>query len=162
MANPGPNIVQSPMNLATIAPGAGMQVLPFGPFLLASFVNGDIVTNYVFGFKGRIMAVKMVIPFAATTALKLATFTPALVSGGVKTNITGGVIALTSALATPSGAVVNGTPITALNAFGPADGLTITVSGVTAFVEGQGVLEITYINDDTNDAIARGQIMYNP
>ena len=52
-----------------------------------------------------------------STAGKAATLTPKIVKSGVATPVTGGVVALTSALGTPEGAVIVGTPITALNSF---------------------------------------------
>lgn len=162
MANPGPNIVTTAMNLGAVAAGVGKQDFTVWSGLLASLATGDLVTNYVFGFKGRVLAVKFIVNFAATTAAKLATLTARLVSGSTTTSITGGVLALTSATVTPSGIVVLGTAVTALNAFTATDGLTITTSGVTAFVEGSGTLVVTVVNDDTMNAIARSMSLFNP
>jgi hypothetical protein len=87
----------------------------------------------------------------ATTAAKLATLTATV--GGVA--VTGGVIALTSANCTPAGAAVDATAISGAGATGAADGtIEFTASSVTAFVEGDGYLEITVINKDLANALA--------
>lgn len=78
----------------------------------------------------------------ATTAAKLATATTQI-NG---TAVTGGVISLTSANATPAGTLVAGTAITGLNStFAPGSTLEVAISSVTAFVEGDGWFEFTVL-----------------
>jgi hypothetical protein len=142
------------MTLATLqAAGVGRKVTSLYVDV-AKITAADLVTNYVFGFKGRILAVDFVVMSAVTTGSKAATLTTKLVSGSTTTALTGGVLALTSANCTPAGTVVSGTAITALNSFAAGDGLTISASSVTAFVEGAGYLMLKLINDDTANAIA--------
>lgn len=79
---------------------------------------------------------------AVTTGAKAATAT-VQISG---TAVTGGVISLTSANCTPSGALVASTAITALNStFTPGSTLEVAISGVTAFAEGDGWFEFTVL-----------------
>lgn len=77
---------------------------------------------------------------AVTTAAKLATATVQINGAAV----TGGVMALTSANCTPTGAAVAATDITANN-FTQTAGTTleVAISSVTAFSEGDGWFEIT-------------------
>jgi hypothetical protein len=127
---------------------------------LAALANADLITNRVFGFKGRILAVNFLVLQAATAGGKAATLTVRLVSGGTPVSLTGGVLALTSANCTPTGVTVPGTTVTGLNLFGAADGLTITGSGVTAFTEGNGQIELDIVNDDTLNTLARQGILF--
>jgi hypothetical protein len=77
---------------------------------------------------------------AVTTAAKLATATVQV--NGVA--VTGGVIALTSANCTPSGASVAATAITAANgSTAVGQTLEVAISSVTTFVEGDGWFEFT-------------------
>jgi hypothetical protein len=159
MANPGPSIEGQPMTLAAVAPGVGRFPLPFYR-ALTTIAAADLITNYVFGFKGRIVQVDFVVGVAAATAGKAATLTPRLVIGGTTVNITGGVVALTTANCTPAGTRVLGSPITALNSFGPLDGFTLTGSAVTAFSEGDGMILVHVVNDDTLNALSRQGILF--
>jgi len=162
MANPGPNIVSTAMNLSTVAAGTGRVLLPFY-VQLAQIVNTtDLITAFPLTFKGRLIALDFVTQTKVTTGSKAATVTPKLKSGATTTTVTGGVVTLTSALATPEGAVIAGTAITALNSFASGDSLTISASSVTAFIEGTGWLLLTMINDDTIDALARAMLLFNP
>lgn len=80
----------------------------------------------------------------ATTAAKAVTLTPIIAA----TPVTGGVIALTSANATPANATVAGTAVTANNTGTAGQVLGVTASLVTAFAEGDGVIEFTVQNND--------------
>lgn len=103
------------------------------------------------GFAGKITAVNFRVgDTPATTAAKLATVTAEVAGVGV----TGGAVALTSANCTPSGAQVAGSAITALNTFTSAQRIGVLVSAVTAFVEGNGYVELTVVNTDLAAAIA--------
>jgi hypothetical protein len=58
-------------------------------------------------------------------------------------NVTGGVLQLTSANCTPKGSKVGAAAITGNNVFGAEDSISIEASNVTAFAEGEGVLMIS-------------------
>jgi hypothetical protein len=106
---------------------------------LALVANGDVVTDWTPNFAGEITAVSFVVTEPVTTAAKAATLNLEINN----VNVTGGVIAITSANATPLGKVLNGTAITAGNTFAAGQTVTVEASAVTAFVEGEGDLLIT-------------------
>ena len=110
------------------------------PIVLAKLADGDIVTGFTPGFRGRIKSYRFIVTDPATTAAKLSTLNLEIGT----TNLTGGVLALTSANCTPLGAVVAATAITGGNVFGPTDTISLEASATTAFVEGAGVLEILF------------------
>lgn len=122
-AEQGGTVVSVPLNLASITP------------------DGAVVARFTPGYPFRIVKATESVTIPATTAAKLATLTPAIAG----TPTTGGAVALTSANQTPIGAKVNGSAITALNEGGAADEVTVVASGVTAFVEGAGVLYLTIV-----------------
>lgn len=122
-----------------------IEILSF-PVTLASVSAADVVTNYPLGFDGTIESFAYLAGAPATTAAKLASFNLEINA----TDVTGGVIALTTALATPLGKITQSTPITALNAFTAADTLSIEASAVTAFVEGNGVLLVRCRRNNPN------------
>src|SRR6266699_1252255 len=96
MANPGPNIVSTAMNLSTVAAGTGRVLLPFY-VQLAQIVNTtDLITAFPLTFKGRLIALDFVTQTKVTTGSKAATVTPKLKSGATTTTVTGGVVTLTS------------------------------------------------------------------
>lgn len=102
---------------------------------------GDVVTNWVPGFAGTIIKFAFVVTVPVTTGSKLASFNLEIGT----TNLTGGVIAATSANCTPLGAKLDSTTITGANAFTDTDSISIESSAVTAFSEGAGVFLITLI-----------------
>lgn len=133
----------------TIAAGVGVSIIPF--FVnLVDIGNADLLTNYTPGYKFKILAVHFAVEKAATTAAKLATITPKI--SGV--SVTGGVLSLTSANCTPQGNVVSGSAVTALNTGSAAATISLTGSGVTAFVEGSGWILLRIQSMDTADAFA--------
>lgn len=148
-----PNISQSPMDLSLLVGGAGIGFTPvtFGLVLAGLLGTAKVLDDHLFGFNGRIVSIEFRCTVPATTAAKALTLTPSL--GGV--NLTGGVLALTSANCT-AGARVAATAITGLNSFTPTTPFDETLSGVTAFIEGSGELVINCYNDDTRNAIALG------
>lgn len=103
------------------------------PVILSKHSNGSIAARFTPGFAGKLRKITASVVDPATTADKGATFTPAV--GGAA--VTGGALALTSANTATLGAKVDGSAITAGNAFTAADEITIVASSVTAFVEGQ-------------------------
>jgi len=108
------------------------------PVKLAKVAAGDVVTNYVPGFAGAIKKVSFVVTDPVTTASKAATLNLEIGT----TDVSGGVLSLTSANCGTLGAVVNGTAITGNNVFTASDSISVEASSVTAFVEGEGVLLI--------------------
>lgn len=118
---------------------------------LSFFVNladiasaADVITAYTPGYAGKILSFDFLVGKPVTTAAKLATLTPKINS----TNTTGGAVALTSALATPMGAKIAGSAITAANVFAATDTIGIVASAVTAFVEGNGWMVLRVQNTD--------------
>lgn len=118
--------------------GNNAVFLNFPVQLAAIAANGDVVTDFSPGIAGVIEDVTFTVTTAVTTAAKLATLNLEIGT----TNLTGGVIALTSANATPLGKVLKGTAITGNNVLTRASVLSVEASGVTAFAEGQGVVTV--------------------
>jgi hypothetical protein len=112
------SIVSIPLALAAIADGAIAKIKP--------------------GFAGKIVGLN----FLVTTAVTTATKTTALNLDIAAVNLTGGVLTITSALATPAGAIISGTAVTAANVFTSAQTITVEAASTTAFVEGAGVLRV--------------------
>lgn len=102
------------------------------------------------GHKGRLTKVTWVTGQPATTASKLSTLTPSI--DGV--DVTGGVLALTTAAANTRDKELAGTAITANNAFTSTGKITLTGSATTAFVEGAGWVQLEIVNDDTLEVLA--------
>lgn len=109
------------------------------PYKLSKIANGDLVTEIVPGFPGRIIKWWFTITDPATTAGKTADLNLEINSA----NVTGGVLQLTSANCTPKGSKVEAAAVTANNVFGAEDSISIEASNVTAFAEGEGVLMIS-------------------
>lgn len=147
-----PNIVQSDISIKNIiGGGVGRMIVSFPIALAGITAAGDVVTNYLPGFNGRIISVSFAIQTVVTTAAKAASLNMEI--GTV--NLTGGVVALTSANCATAGAVISGSAITALNAFAATNTVSVEAASVTAFAEGSGVLLVTMVNDDTLDGIAK-------
>lgn len=113
--------------------------------LLVDIATGDIVTEFRPGIAGTIEYWEFVQMKPVTTGSKLASLNLEIDT----TNVTGGVIALTSALCTPMGKVIPCSDITALNVLTRDSKLSIEASGVTAFAEGSGYV-IIYIRPTEN------------
>ena len=95
--------------------GLGLRKSYFPVTLAGLAGTAKVVDNYTFDCNGRITAIDFVTTVPASTASKAATITPVLDG----TAITGGVLALTTALATAGADYCRRTPITALNTFTP-------------------------------------------
>ena len=133
--------------------GLGMYILSV-PITLAQITGaGDVVTDYVPGHAGKIISISAVVTQVVTTGSKLASLNMEIGS----TNLTGGVVALTSANCTPLGVKVAGSSVTAANTFTAADTLSIEAASVTAFVEGEITLLIQIQNTEVSDAIDGSQ-----
>lgn len=124
--------------------GKGLNTLAFYLQLTEIPANADLITAYVPGYAFKIEAIDFRVLKPVTTGSKLATITPKIGS----TSVTGGALALTSALCTPAGAAVAGSAITALNTGAATDSLGLTSSAVTAFAEGSGWIILKIRNLD--------------
>lgn len=133
----------------TLAAGVGIMVVSF-QFDLADIADGELVTDYTLGFKFKILSTAFAVTEAVTTASKATTF--AVDIGATET--TGGLVAVTSAAATPVGTVIAGSAITAGNTGSSSDTISIRAESTTAHVEGKGSLLIRVQNMDVADAFA--------
>jgi len=116
---------------------------------LADIADGDLLTAFVPGFAGTLVAFDAWVEKAATTAAKASSLN--LEIGA--TNTTGGVVALTSANCTPKGVKVAGSAITGANAFSATDAISIEAASTTAFVEGAIWMDITYAKTGVSDLL---------
>lgn len=107
-------------------------------FALSGVSAAKVVDGIRPGIYGTIENLEWCQGVPVTTGSKLATFTPTI-NG---TPMTGCAVALTSVLATPLGANVQGSAPVSGNVITPADTLGIVASTVTAFVEGSGFFNI--------------------
>lgn len=109
------------------------------PISLSTLANSQVRKLLVpYGFV--VTAAQFRVGNPATTAAKAATLT-VQING---TAVTGGVISLTSANCTPAGAAVAATAITGANGTQTINQtVEVAVSGVTAFAEGDGYVELT-------------------
>lgn len=129
-----------------IQDGNNVQTLAFPIHLAAITTAQDVVTDYVPGVDGYIEALTWVQNAPVTTGSKLASLNAEIGT----TNLTGGVVALTSAACTPMGATIQGSAITANNRILKKDTLSIEASSVTAFAEGSGTLYVRIRLDDAD------------
>lgn len=141
---------------STLAAGAGITTITI-PVDLPSVAGSALFSAYTPGYKFKLLKVTFADTKPVTTGSKLATITPSI--SGV--NVTGGVLALTSATATPVGTLINGSTVTAANTGSATDTITLTGSSVTTFTEGQGVILLEVQNMDTADAFAKSAVLDN-
>lgn len=130
-----------------IGPGGSLtaaEVTLVMPFQLKDFTNAEVYKLAIpYGFTVKSALWRTADP--ATTTSKLATLT--LTVGG--TAVTGGVIALTTANTTTAGSTVAASAISgAATTSLTATTIEWTASAVTAFVEGDGWLEILVTNNE--------------
>lgn len=133
-----------------IKAGVGVFTIPIFINLAEITANGDVATSYIPGFNGQIVSLAFIVNKAVTTGSKRADFNIEI----NQTNVTGGVVQVTSAAATPKGVVIAGSAIFANNFFTDTDAISIESSSVTAHEEGNGWLMLTVQNTDTADAIS--------
>lgn len=113
------------------------------PVQLAGLTNANFVTGFVPGFAGRILSMQFVNTVVVTTAAKAALLNAEIDA----VDVTGGVVALTSANQTPLGARVAGSAITAANHFAATSAIDFEAASVTAFAEGAGLLLVLVVAD---------------
>jgi hypothetical protein len=120
------------------------------PAQLADFVNSGTWTIALpYGF--TVLSALFRTGKPASTASKLTTLTLSTSAGAV----TGGVMALTTANQNTTGGTVAATAISGANATAAAGGtIIVTPTSTTAFVEGDGWIEVTVKNNDLANAIA--------
>jgi len=147
----GPKVTKATYqpSAAALVAGAGKTVLSF-PIDLANITDGDVVTTFTPGFAFELVGMSFVTNTPVTTADKLSTLNVEIGT----TDTTGGVVSLTSATATPLGAVIAGTDFTALNVGTATDTISIKASSTTAFAEGSGTIQVTLKNLDIVNAVA--------
>jgi hypothetical protein len=103
------------------------------PMNLVALANGALLNPGLrLGIIGTLEYYEAYVQTPATTAAKLATLNPTI--DGV--DVTGGLIALTSANATPAGIILPCSLITGANLLTAKSKLGFKASGVTAFIEG--------------------------
>lgn len=131
----------------TIAANVANNIIVLGPFSMALLVNSQIWELAIpYGFK--VNSITFRDDIAITTGAKAATFTTRI--NAVAT--TGGVVAVAGTYAT--GATQAGTAISGGNTGTAGQTLEAIVSGVTAFSEGYGHLELSVTNTDLAATIA--------
>ena len=123
---------------ATLAATAGVSTISI-PLTLASIADGDLVTAFTPGYKFKILAVDFVTTTVASTADKLSTLNVEIGT----TNLTGGVVSLTTSSCDTRGEITAGTAVTAANTGTASDTISVEAASTTAFVEGSGTLLIT-------------------
>ena len=134
----------------TMATGIGAYAITIPVPYMTALVAADFLTAYTPGHRFEVLGVSFAVSLPPSTASKLCDVNLELGT----TNVTGGVVSLTTANCSAFGGVVNGTAITA-NAVGSAsDTLSIEVTNVTAFIEGAGYFLIRLKNLDAADAAA--------
>ncbi len=106
------------------------------PVLLSKHANSSVAARFTPGYAGKIRKITASVVDPVTTADKAATFTAAVAGAAT----TGGALALTSANCATVGAKVDGSAITAGNAFTNSQEITVAASSVAAFAEGQVVI----------------------
>lgn len=104
---------------------------------LADITGVADLDTFTPGFAGSVASCRAIVATAVTTAAKAVSLNLEIGT----TNLTGGVVALTSANCTPVGAVVNGSAVTADNVFTATDVLTLEPASITAFAEGAVIFE---------------------
>lgn len=110
------------------------------PVELKNLDNGNVVTDFVPGFAGKIKKIDLITHTPATTASKTATLT-----GKIETTaVTGGQIDLTTVGCNTMGKVVAGSAITAANSFTATQKISIVAADTaTPFIEGTGTVIVT-------------------
>ena len=133
----------------TIAAGVGVYHHTM-EIALAGVTDADVLTSWLPKHKFKILAFDFYTTVAVTTAAKASTINLEIGT----TDVTGGVISLTSAACTPKGVKVAGTAITAANTGSASAVISVEATATTAFAEGSGFFDITIQNMDTADAFA--------
>jgi hypothetical protein len=117
------------------------------PVNLASITGTqDVVTDFRPGVDGYVEDISFVTNVPATTASKLATLNAEINT----TNLSGGLLALTTVGVNTMGKIVQGTDITGNNRITKKDAISIEAASVTAFAEGSGTVFVRIRLDDSD------------
>lgn len=136
---PGPRL-QDGTDLTNLGNALGIRTVII-PIQLAHVADAEVYKIAIpYPFKVTKAGFRTASP--VTTAAKLTTLT----TGVNGTAMTGGVMSLTSANQAATGTLTAGTAITAKNTGVAGDEISITASSTTAFVEGDGWVELTVQN----------------
>lgn len=133
----------------TIPVGASYRLHTFR-HALADLANSQEY-KYDAGHAGKLVAINARVVKAVTTGAKAATVTGRVNAGALGG---GGVVSLTSANCANIGDQVAGSAITGANSFTAAQTFGYAISGVTAFAEGEVVVECLIMNTDLAAFIA--------
>lgn len=138
---------------ATLAATAGISTLSI-PIQLSAMTTAaaDLVTDYVPGFKFKILSVQF-----ATTKLGTGSGASQVINLEIgSTNVTGGVVTATLAGTDTLGELTAGTSVTAANTGSATDTISVEVAASgTVFTAGDGVLLIRIQNMDVQDNAAK-------
>jgi hypothetical protein len=123
-------------------PGNSAELVEI-PLVLSTIAAGNIFTQpngagFRFGMIGTLEYYEVLVKSPVITAAKAATIQPTI--NGVA--VTGGALALTSALLTPANLIVPAPLITGLNALKAASFLGFVASGVTPFADGEIMISL--------------------
>lgn len=118
--------------------------IPLPP--LSTLTAADVITEFYPGVDGVLEYAEFVTTIAVTTGSKLATLNFEIGT----TDVTGMTLGLTSATVTPKGTVLGFGLPTAGNTLTRASKVSVEASAVTAFVEGEGYLNV-YVRHTSPD-----------
>lgn len=110
---------------------------------LAGITDADVLTDWTPGFPGVIEKIEFIVDVPVTTVSK----TTAIHAEIGATTTTGGILTITSAAATPLGAVIAGTAITAANVFTALSTISLVAASTTQHAEGAGTIRLTVRNE---------------
>ncbi len=108
------------------------------PVVLSAATSAQVVMRWLPKYAGRITALDGFVLVPVTTTAKLATFSPLISAVAV----TGAQLAVTSTSLATYGVRVSGTAATGSNTFTAGQEITVTANTVTAFTEGQLLLQM--------------------
>lgn len=144
---------------ATLVSTAGIFTLAI-PIQLSSMTTSaaDLVTAYVPGFRGKILAASF-----ATTTISTGDAASQVLNFEINsTNVTGGVVTVTLAGTDTLGELTAGTAITAANTFTASDSISLEVAASgTVFTAGEGTLFVKMQNLDVQDNAAKTAELVN-
>lgn len=133
----------------TLAATAGISQISFY-VPLTSMADADIITDFVPGFKFKLLALDFVTIVPATTASKASTLHLEIGS----TAVGAGTCALTTVGCNARGKLTAGAAITGANTGSESDAISVVGASTTTFGEGAGNIVITIQNMDVADAVA--------
>ena len=145
-----PNSSTKDLSIAAQLTRSGIAKQHYSVSVLLASLSDAAQFHWMPGFKGRLTKMTFVTQVVASTAARASTLTPSI--GG--TNVTGGVLALTTVACNTKDKELAGTAITANNAFTATQNITITGSSTTAFAEGSGYVQLEVVNDELLETLA--------